>query len=266
MEPSVYEQLLMFSNKHLPGYLRWIVKWPFVLKILGKMLCLDEIFSLKDKLNDKYNFELIHELVKYTGLTFSVKNFNKVPAKGRLLIVANHPLAGADWLLMVECLGAIRKDIKVVINKDVNTLIINLRDLFIPVDTYASFNDLARKQIGESLEREEAVIIYPAGGISFLTWKGVMDKSWKNGVARFSREFSADVLPVYIRGRFRKIFYLYPLRLRRFLIVRNMLHPFQKKVDLVIGDRLPYEELIKEPDLAVVSSRLREITYRLAYE
>ena len=93
-----------------------------------------------------------------------------------------------------------------------------------------------------------------------------MDKSWKNGVARFSREFSADVLPVYIRGRFRKIFYLYPLRLRRFLIVRNMLHPFQKKVDLVIGDRLPYEELIKEPDLAVVSSRLREITYRLAYE
>jgi putative hemolysin len=85
-------------------------------------------------------------------------------------------------------------------------------------------------------------------------------------VARFSREFHSDVLPVYIRGRFRRIFYLYPIRLRRFLIVRNLLHPFLKRIDLVAGDRLPYEVLMKEPDLAVVSSKLREITYSLANE
>jgi putative hemolysin len=263
MEPPIHEQLLKFSGKHLPGYMLWCMKWPFVLKILGKLLCLDEILMLRDKLNDRHNFELLHEIIKYAGLTFSVKNIDRVPSGGRLLVVANHPLGGADWILMVQCLKAIRKDIKVVINKDVHTLIVNMRDLFIPVDTYAAFNDLARKQIGECLEREEAVIIYPSGGISILTRKGVRDRRWKNGVARFSREHHTDILPVYIRGRFKLIFYLYPIRLRRFLLVRNLLHPSLKHVELVIGNRISYKDLLEEPDLSVVSSRLRDITYQL---
>ena len=266
MEQSIHEQLLRFSEKHLPPYLQWWLKLPFLVKILSRILCLEEILRLRDRLEDKHNYELLHELVKYSGMTFNVRNIEKVPSGGRLLIVANHPLGGADWILMVECLSAVRKDIKVVINKDVNTLIVNMRDLFIPVDQYASFNDLARKNIGESLEREEAVILYPSGAISILTNKGVRDRSWKNGAVRFSREHHTDILPVYIGGRFRLIFYLYPIRLRRFLLVRNMLHPTFKKVDLVIGDRVSYRDLMDETDLSLTSLRLREMTYRLKEE
>jgi len=263
MEQSVHEQLLRFSGKHLPKYLLWCLKWPLVVKVLGKLLCLDEILMLSEKLSDRRSFDLLHEIINHAGLTFNVRNIDKVPSRGRLLVVANHPLGGADWLIMVQCLSAIRKDIRVVINKDVHTLIVNLRDLFIPVDTYAAFNDLARKQIGESLEREEAVIIYPSGGISILTRKGVRDRNWKNGVARFSREHQADILPVYIGGRFKLIFYLYPIRLRRFLLVRNLLHPSLKQIELVIGDRISYKDFLDETDLSVVSAKLREITYQL---
>jgi len=83
---------------------------------------------------------------------------------------------------------------------------------------------------------------------------------------RFSREHHTDILPVYIGGRFRLIFYLYPIRLRRFLLVRNMLHPTFKKVDLVIGDRVSYRDLMDETDLSLISLRLREMTYRLKEE
>jgi len=262
-EHSIEAQFIQFSQKHLPKYMQRYLKYPWLLNILSKLLCLKEILELRDKFNDLSNFELINAIIEYTELSYKTENLNKIPSHGRLLIVANHPLAGADWLLIVQCLSTLRKDVKVVINKDVHTLISNLRDLFIPVDTYAAFNDLARKQIGGSLEREEAVIIFPSGGISIMTFKGVRDRKWKNGVAFFSREHHTDVLPVFIGGRFNLAFYFYPIRLRRLLLVRNLLHQSSKNVKIIIGDIVPHEELSKESDLSIVSSRLRSVTYLL---
>jgi putative hemolysin len=263
-EPSLQEQFIQFSRKHLPDYLVRYLKYPIVFRILNKLLCVSEILELKEKSQDLSNFELVDAIVSYAGLTWTCENREKIPPAGRILIVANHPLGGADWLLIVQCMRAIRRDIKVVINKDVNTLIVNMRDLFIPVDTYAKFNDQAKKQIGESLEREEAVLLFPSGGISIMTSRGVRDRKWKNGVVHFSRDHRADILPIYIGGRFRLIFYLYPIRLRRFLLVRNLLHPASHDVKLITGDIVPHEELSRESDMSIISARLRSITYKLA--
>ena len=263
-EPSLQEQFIQFSRKHLPDYLVRYLRYPIVFRTLNKLLCVSEILELKEKLKDLSNFELVDAIVSYAGLTGKCANREKIPPSGRLLIVANHPLGGADWLLIVQCVRSFRSDIKVVINKDVNTLIENMRDLFIPVDTYAKFNDLAKKQIGESLEREEAVLLFPSGGISILTSRGVRDRKWKNGVVHFSRDHKTDILPIYIGRRFRLIFYLYPIRLRRFLLVRNLLHSASHEVKLIIGDIVPHEELEGDSDLSVISARLRSITYNLA--
>jgi len=263
-EPSLQEQFIQFSRKHLPDYLVRYLRYPIVFRTLNRWLCVSEIMELKEKLKDLSNFELIDAIVSYAGLTCTCENIEKIPPAGRLLIVANHPLGGADWLLIVQWMRTIRSDIKVVINKDVNTLIVNLRDLFIPVDTYAMFNDQAQKQIGESLEREEAVLLFPAGGISIMTSRGVRDRKWKNGVVHFSREHRADILPIHISGRFRLIFYFYPRRMRRFLIVRNLLYPASHDVKLITGDIVPHEELARGSDLSKLSARLRSITYNLA--
>jgi putative hemolysin len=263
-ELSIQEQFIQFSRKHLPGYLVRYLRYPIVFRTLNKLLCVSEILELKEKLKELSNFELVDAIVSHAGLTCKCANREKIPASGRLLIVANHPLGGADWLLIVQCVRSFRSDIKVVINRDVNTLIENMRDLFIPVDTYAKFNDLAKKQIGESLEREEAVLLFPSGGISVLTSGGVRDRNWKNGAVHFSRDHKTDILPIFIGGRFRLIFYLYPIRLRRFLLVRNLLHPPSRNVNLIIGDIVPHEELEGDSDLSVISARLRSMTYNLA--
>ncbi len=263
-EPSIQTQFIQFSQKHLPKYLIRYLKYPLVSKTLSKLLCIKEIIEMKEKFSDLNNFELVNAIMDYAGISCNCENTGKIPSRGRLLIVANHPLAGADWLVIIQYLSAIRKDVKVVINKDVNTLIVNMRDLFIPVDTYAKFNDLAKKQIGESLEREEAVIIFPSGGISIMTFKGIRDRKWKNGAAFFSREHHTDVLPIFIDGRFRLIFYFYPIKLRRFLLISNLLHSSTKSVNIVVGDKIPYEELLKENNLSAVSLKLRSFTYKLS--
>jgi putative hemolysin len=261
-ELSIHEQFIQFSRKHLPANLIRFLKYPFFLKIMSKLLCVEKILELEKNLNELNNYDLVKAIIEDAGLTCECENLNKVPGKGRLLIVANHPMGGADWLLIVQCLSTIRKDIKVVINKDVNTLIVNMRDLFIPVDSYATFNEVAIKNIGESLEKEEALIIFPSGGISRMTIKGVKDRAWKNGVVHFSREHHVDILPIYIRERFKLAFYLYPIRLRRMLLIRNLLHPPSKNIKIVIGDRLSYERLMKGK-ISNISSMLRTTTYQL---
>lgn len=259
MEPSIQSQFIQFSNKHLPKYLNY----KLVLKILSKIMCIDEVLELIDKYKDISNFDLVNTIIDSVGLSVKYENIEKIPSHGRLLVVANHPLGGADWLLLLQCLSTARQDIKVVINKDVYTLIKNMRDLFIPVDTYATFNDEARKQIIESLEREEAVIIFPSGGISILTIKGIRDRKWKNGVIFFSREHQTDVLPIFIGGRFSLAFYFYPIILRRFLLVRNLLYPPSQNIKVVIGDIVSHEELLKENDLSNIASQLKMVVYHL---
>jgi putative hemolysin len=263
MEPSIQEQVLQFSEKHFPKHLIRYLKYPFVLKILNKLLCISEIIELENKLRDLKNFELADALVNHSGLTCTVENLEKIPAEGRLLIAANHPLGGADWLFILQFIRSVRQDVKVVINKDVNTLIVNLRDLFIPVSSYAKFNEQARITIGECLEKEEAVIIFPAGGISVLTMKGVADRKWKNGVSFFSRDHQTDVLPVFIGGRFSLFYYFCPERVRRFLVVRNLLHPAFKKIKIAIGDTISPAEIPEGTDISGFTSRLRSVTYRL---
>ena len=263
MEPSIESQLVRFSNKHLPPSLTRFIKYPFFLRLLANMLCFERIVKLRDTYQDATNIDLIHALIKEIGVSVIYKNIEKIPPAGRLLVVANHPLAGVDWMLILQCLNRVRQDIKVVINKDVNTLIQNLRDLFIPVDTYAKFNEGAREMIGKSLENEEAVLLFPSGGISIMTFKGIRDRKWKKGVIHFSRDHQADILPVYIGGRFSRLYYLYPIRLRRLLMVRQSLHPRKQTIEVIIGDPISHKDMWRSTDFSKLSSGLREKVYQL---
>jgi putative hemolysin len=262
-EPSIKEQFIKFSEKHLPKYLVRYLKYSIIWNTLDKLLCVGEVLELKEKFKALSNYELLNALIDYCGLKYEGLNIERIPSKGRLLVVANHPLGGADWALIVQCIASIRKDIKVVINKDVNTLIVNMRDLFIPVDTYAKFNEDAKKKIGESLEREEAVLVFPSGGISIMTLRGVRDRKWKKGVLHFSRNHKTDILPIYIGGRFKLLYYLYPIRLRRFLLLHNLLHATPKNTRLVIGNRISWKEFQDEIDLSAAAARLKSAVYQI---
>jgi putative hemolysin len=258
-EASIRSQFAQYSFRNLPRFL----KYPLVLKILSKVMCYDEVLDLIDQCQDISNLDLVNRIISYIGLSVSYKNIEKIPPHGRLLVVANHPLGAADVLLMLQCVGTSRKDIKVVVNKDAFGLLKNIQDLYIPVDKYTTFNADASKQIIDNLQEEKAVIIFPAGGISILTIKGVRDRNWKKGVILFSKEQQTNILPVFIEGRSSLIYLLCPRRFRRFLVMRDLLHPPRHNVKIVIGELISFKELLKETDLTTISSRLESIVYNL---
>ena len=131
----------------------------------------------------------------------------RIPETGRVVIVANHPMGGIDALALLACVGSVRRDVKIIAN-DVLTALDGLSELLIPLRVFGgNVGSDSVRAVQAALEREEAVIVFPAGEVSRLTLRGVRDAPWRQGFVRFAQAASAPILPVRIEGRNSALFY-----------------------------------------------------------
>lgn len=131
----------------------------------------------------------------------------RIPASGRLLIVANHPSGALDALALLDAVGQVRRDVRIVAN-DLLSALQPLQPLLLPVRILggrASAGDL--QAIAEALRAEQCVIVFPAGEVSRLGLRGVRDGRWHKGFVRLARDSGAPVLPVRIIARNSALFY-----------------------------------------------------------
>ncbi len=170
----------------------------------------------------------------------------RIPETGRVVIAANHPMGGIDALTLLACVGSVRRDVKVIGN-DVLRWLGGLDDLLIPVPVLegrACLTQLAA--VKEALERECAVIVFPAGEVSRLGWRGLRDGPWRPGFVRFAQAAAAPLLPVRIEGRNSAFFYGASAIYRPFgtaLLPRELFVRRGTRVTIRVGDPCPTSEL-----------------------
>lgn len=149
---------------------------------------------------------LEHLNVSYKTNSRQVEN---IPAIGKVIIVANHPLGALDALSLIQMVCHVRKDqkVKIVANKMLSA-IPQLKDLLISVD---NMNDKVSKhslrQIDTALRSEEAVIFFPSGEVSRGGIFGLKEGTWKGGFIKFAKRNNAPILPIYIDGKNSPLFY-----------------------------------------------------------
>lgn len=223
----------------------------------------DAIHPFVQNIGHLSDFAAVDAIVAHSGLSVSYKHTQHIPPHGRLLVLANHPVGAADVFLMLQCLHHVRRDVQVVINKLGPLLVPQIAPLCLAVDRYSSFNTEARCRIRAALQQERAVILFPAGGISKLTMRGLRDHAWKHGAVHFARACRTDVLPAYISGRSSMLFIALPRKLRHFLVARELLAPVRQHITVRIGTLIPYQELM-DGDIAEVTQQLQRTVYALA--
>lgn len=215
-----------------------------IVKICEKILYLNEISTFLEYCGEKSNLQFIDELFDYLDFSYFVssKDKFKIPAEGKLIIVANHPLGALDSLALIKAVSEVRKDIKIVAN-EVLTNLQNINGILLPYNVY-SFH--AQKEhimaIEKSLLKDEVVIFFPAAEVSRFTWKGIKDRKWQNGAVRFAEKFEAPILPVFIDAKNSSLFYGFSLinkRLSTFLLPREIFCKRGKSITLKIGDPIP---------------------------
>ncbi|MGB3462661.1 MAG: lysophospholipid acyltransferase family protein [Rhodanobacter lindaniclasticus] len=169
----------------------------------------------------------------------------RIPAQGPLLVVANHPCGALDALALLDMVGHVRRDVRVVAN-EVLALVEPLAELLLPVRVFgggASVVELRR--VERALRRDECVIVFPAGEVSRLGLRGVRDGRWRAGFLRFARRASAPVLPVRVEARNSALFYAVSALCRPAsvaLLAREMFVRHRRPLRLHVGELLTVGE------------------------
>ena len=249
-EKSVDVEAVLF--KHVPA----LQRYPFPLRrlfiwVLKALVNEDRINRFLQDNDYLKEFDFIDRVFDELKIDYLVQHdeIRNIPATGRVLIVANHPLGGLDGLALLRLIGALRRDVLIVVNE----LLMNIKPLkgvFLPIDVFGQDTKKpSLSRIIDALNDEKAVIIFPSGEVSRAGAKGIRDRKWLSGFLRIAEKTSAPILPIHIRARNSMLFYL-ASRLSQtlsMLMLPREMTGFKGKINFTIGQLIAIDDIEKVP-------------------
>lgn len=220
--------------------------------LLKKLLHQDEVNHFLERHKSLNGFEFIDKVLAHFNFAYQVNQLDRpnIPATGRVIIIANHPLGALDGLALLKLISEIRPDVKIIAN-DLLLEFDPLKPLVLPVNNMEGKAD--RKQIQrimKSLHNEEAVIMFPAGEVSRLSGLGIQDRQWKQSYLKLAQKTNSPLLPVHISGRNSLLFYTSSLLYRplsTLQLPREMFKQQNACIDFKIGQAIEIQKLAGLP-------------------
>jgi putative hemolysin len=201
-------------------------------------------------------------------------DLDRIPQKGPLVAIANHPFGVLDGAALGALLSRVRPDVKVMTNSLLEG-IPELQEHCFFVDPFhtassAERNLSALKQAIEWLRQGGALAVFPAGEVSqFKVGQAqIADPAWNTIAARLIRKTGAHALPVYFCGHNSLTFHLLGLihpRLRTLVLMQEFLQQRGKKLEVRVGTAIPSELIASIDDDREATEYLRLRTYLLSY-
>ena len=221
------------------------------IKALKKLLHEDDFNEFIEKNRHLRGFAFLDKLLDHFNFHYHASNrsYRNIPAEGRLLIVANHPIGTLDGLALVKLIRSVRPDVRIVANRVLSHME-PLQSIFLSVDILSDKKSLkdSYKAMLEALNNEEAVIIFPAGEVSRITPKGIRDGKWQNGFIKLAKKAHCPILPIHIKAKNSALFYgmstLYK-PLGTMLLVKEMFNKNDQEIRFKIGAPIPFNAIIQ---------------------
>ncbi|WP_415184887.1 lysophospholipid acyltransferase family protein [Phaeovulum sp.] len=168
----------------------------------------------------------------------------RIPAKGPLVVVANHPHGLVDGMVMAELIGRVRTDYKI-LTRSLLTGIPEIAQFLIPVpfphEENARAEGLAmRNACMDQLNKGGVIVLFPAGKVaSSKTFFGpAVEADWNPFTAKMLTRSGATVLPIRFRGHNTRAYQIankLSATLRQGLLLYEIKSALNKPQDPVIG-------------------------------
>src|SRR5690606_28763500 len=119
----------------------------------------------------------------------------------------------------------------------------------------------------QSLNDDQAVIIFPAGEVSRATPKGIRDGKWQAGFLHFARKTQAPILPIFISAKNSLLFYSASILFKPLstaLLAHEMFNKKSAEIKFRIGEMIPPQALESNQlmDKALIK-RLKKHLYKI---
>lgn len=212
--------------------------------------------------------------IRFLNLRYElpVEDLENIPAKGPVVVVANHPHGMSDGIVFGDILVRRRSDAKLVVNEFLGAFE-EMEPWMIKVNVYEdndakSKNYQGMKQTLGWLKKGGCIGIFPAGSASSFSLKDghVTDDPWNTNFAALIRRSKATVVPMYFSGRNSILFQIVSLisrKMRLLLLPRQVGRDARCVQKVIIGKPMTAGQLSQfETDEALVA-HLRLRTYLL---
>ena len=206
------------------------------------------------------------------NIVYDQAQIQKVPEKGPLVFIANHPFGVVDGLILGSLGARVRNNFFVLANEvlckdkllNQHLLPIDFRDTKEALQTNI---DTKNKSL-EKLRNGDIMIIFPAGGVATApTLLGkAEDLDWKRFVIKVIQKTRATVVPIFVHGQNSRLFQIAShinMNLRLSLLLNEVRNKIGQDVLLSIGDPIAFEMIEHIKDRQALLDHLREITYQL---
>ncbi|MFO7726684.1 MAG: lysophospholipid acyltransferase family protein [Oceanipulchritudo sp.] len=202
----------------------------------------------------------------------SEEDLSRIPKKGPVFMISNHPYGGIDGLILGSLMDRVREDGKLLVNFLLDRLD-RMGGRCFYVDPFggqgASRANL--KGLKESLrwlKSGHMLATFPSGTVSHLKWgsRRVTDPCWAENLVPLLMKSGATVLPVYFTGGNSRFFQLAGLvhpALRTALLPREMLRSRNRVIEVRIGNPIPAKRLGRFESNRAAMDFLRLRTYIL---
>ena len=239
-----------------------------VVELLRKVACEERINRVLADLAPLTGFDFVERALEKFGVSYRIAHTDRenIPAEGRVIIVANHPLGAFDALALLHLVGSVRRDVRILAN-DVLVQFSQLDSLLLPVNLLGG-NGTSTSRLREAyraLENEQALIVFPSGEVSRMRPQGVRDGRWSSGFVRLARHARAPVLPVHVAAHNSPTFYgvsMLAKPLSSLLLAREMFAT-QAQLGISVGEPVAATELGAD-QAEPVAQAMRRHVYQLA--
>ena len=218
--------------------------------------------------------EFAEKLIEQLNIECNIdeQELENIPKEGPFIIVSNHPYGAIDGVILLETIGKVRPDIKILTNF-LLSYIPNLKESFFPVNPFtdspglrSSFKGL--KMATEHLRNGGALGLFPAGEVSSNAnpEKKIKDIEWQPSVIKLIQNAKAPVVPVFFSGSNSAMFHLlgkiHP-RLRTVRLPHELANKKDHTLSLRIGKPVPVSEIEEYGSPQELGKYLRSRTYAL---
>ena len=179
-----------------------LYKWMpgFLLRYIKKIVHEKDVNQILYDYRDVKNAAFCESIIQRFKVRVSIEGIENIPKKGRVTLVANHPLGGLD------ALSGYRDDLKFIVN-DVLLNIENMKGYFVGVNKYGKSSKESFENINKLFASEQATFIFPAGMVSRRKNGVVEDLEWKRTFVLKAKEHQNPIVPVFISGHLSDFFY-----------------------------------------------------------
>ena len=243
--------------------------WPLARGPLHALLSYGKARAMVEAIAPMGGREALDHVSRLLSVDVNVQGLENLPAKGRVVIVCNHPTGIADGMAVHDALKARRPDMQFYANADALRVCPGLDEVLIPVEWVEAKRTLGdtRRVVERTrtlLNNEQALMIFPAGRLATKVEGRLTDKPWQASAVSIARWSDAPIIPMHLTGPWSTLFHLFDGRfqeLRDITLFHEMLNKRGRRFSLIVGQPIPAKAL--DPDAAMAAGALKHFVERV---